>query len=90
MIRTTASRLKAKLGTYMKAVRAGKEVVVTDRSEPVARLIPFGRAEREPPRAAVSQARDPSAPPLGEVQILGIHYRGRNTMDILLEDRTLR
>ena len=90
-LRTSSSRLKAKLGQYMRVVRSGKEVVVTDRDEPVARLIPY---REQPPVAGaepqVAQPRDPGAPPLGEVAVQAIRYRGRSTISLLLEDRSRR
>jgi prevent-host-death family protein len=91
MMRTSSSQLKAKLGKYMRAVRSGKEVVVTDRDQPVARLVPYD-ASREPSAAPLrsSQARDPAAPPLGEVRIEAIRYRGPSTTELLREDRSRR
>ena len=86
MLRTSASRFKAKLGQFMRAVRAGKEVVVTDREQPVARLIPYERpAAAEGVPIAVS--RDPTAPPLGRLEVKGIKYRGRSTAVMLQGDR---
>lgn len=40
MKRVPISELKAKLSEYMDAVRAGEEVIVTDRGRPVARIAP--------------------------------------------------
>jgi len=37
------SELKASLSEYLAGLRAGEEVVVTDRGNPVARLIPINR-----------------------------------------------
>jgi prevent-host-death family protein len=37
------SELKAGLSAYLDRVKAGEEVVVTDRGTPVARLVPVGR-----------------------------------------------
>ncbi len=88
--RTSASRLKAKLGRYMRAVRAGEEVVVTDREEPVARLVPFREGDAKPEALPVSKPIDPTAPPLGEVEVRPIKYRGRSTTSILAEDRKRR
>ncbi len=34
--------LKARLSEYIKAVKAGEEIIVTDRGRPVARLTPVG------------------------------------------------
>ncbi len=40
--------LKARLSEYLKAVKAGEEIIVTDRGRPVARLTPVsGRAQGE-------------------------------------------
>lgn len=48
MRRVPISELKAKLSEYLKAVRAGEEVIVTDRGKPVARLAPIsGPGEAE-------------------------------------------
>ncbi|OFX25886.1 MAG: hypothetical protein A2V77_09695 [Anaeromyxobacter sp. RBG_16_69_14] len=91
ILRTSSSRLKAKLGQYMRAVRSGKEVVVTDRDQPVARLVPY---RDQPPVAGeelqIAQPRDPGAPPLGEVAVQAIGFRGRSTTSSLLEDRSRR
>ena len=85
----SVSKLKAKLGQYMRAVRTGKEVVVTDRDVPVARLIPF-----EPPAApagvVIERPRDPSAPPLGAIRVRAIEYRGTDTTKLLAADRRTR
>ena len=73
----------------MRAVRAGKEVLVTDRDVLVARLVPV---EAGPPgeTAPVGWPRDPTAPPLGRVQVRGIAGRGTDTTALLLEDRGRR
>lgn len=48
MTRASISELKARLSQYLDAVRAGEEVIVTDRGVPVARLAPVrGPEERE-------------------------------------------
>ena len=62
-MRTSVSNLKAKIGRYMKAVRNGQEVVVTDRDEPVAKLVPL----RVGPSSAVvvAFARNANAAPFG-------------------------
>ena len=43
---TTAgiSELKARLSEYLDRVKAGEEVLITDRGNPVARLLPVSRA----------------------------------------------
>lgn len=86
MLKTTATRLKAKLGRYMRAVKEGQEVLVTDRARPVARLVPYAGPDR---RASVetTHPRDPEAPPLGKVQVRSIRGRGIDTTAILRADR---
>ena len=37
---TTISKLKASLGAYLRQVKAGEEVVITEYGRPVARLLP--------------------------------------------------
>lgn len=90
MIRTTSTQLKAKLGSFLRAVRDGQDVVITDRGRPVARLVPFEGQNKPPPGIRVARPRDPSAPPLGEVEVVPIRYEGRSTTEILLEDRARR
>lgn len=38
---TTIAKLKASLSELLASVRAGEEVVVTDRGRPVARIVPY-------------------------------------------------
>lgn len=38
------SELKARLSKYLNRVKAGEEVLITDRGNPVARLLPISRA----------------------------------------------
>jgi len=90
-LRVSSSHLKAKLGQYLKAVRAGKEIVVTDRDQPVARLLPCQARQPAGDELPVSQPRDPSAPALGELEVKAIRYQGkRSTSSLLAEDRTRR
>ena len=46
MTRVSITKLKAKLSEYLAGVRAGEEIVVTDRGRPVARVVPI-RGARE-------------------------------------------
>ena len=43
------SELKALLSKYLSKVKAGEEVVVTDRGKPIAKIVPIKRAEMEVP-----------------------------------------
>ena len=46
MISTTISKLKATLSAYVERVKAGEEVMVTERGRPVARLVPVSRSDK--------------------------------------------
>lgn len=60
------TELKARLSEHLEAVKAGEEILVTDRGRPIARLTPI--APQEQPDARVEQlirmglARPPIAP----------------------------
>jgi prevent-host-death family protein len=47
---TSVAALKARLSEYLRRVKAGDEVIVTDRGAPVARLVPLEPAERRATR----------------------------------------
>ncbi len=43
------SQLKASISEYLSKVKAGEEVLVTDRGKPIAKLVPIDRDEAELP-----------------------------------------
>ena len=43
------SELKASISEYLSKVKAGEEVLVTERGKPIAKLIPLDRDEKEVP-----------------------------------------
>jgi len=45
----TISKLKASLSEYLVKVRAGEELIVTDRGKPVAKIVPLKRDDLEVP-----------------------------------------
>jgi prevent-host-death family protein len=51
------AELKARLSEYLSRVKAGEEVLVTDRGKPVARLVPVGAGSETGPDDAVERAR---------------------------------
>ena len=59
------SRLKASLSEYIDVVKAGEEVLVTDRGKPVARIVP------------VPEERGPNAARMREMAAAGILRLGR-------------
>lgn len=89
MMKVSSSHLKARLGRYLRHVRAGKELVVTDRDVPVARLVPIAASGYED-ALPVWQLRDPAAPRLGDVEVRAIPYRGTDSTTLLREERGRR
>jgi prevent-host-death family protein len=89
MLKTSASQLKARLGQYLRSVKAGRSVLVTDRDEPVAKLVPVRPADTggAPPLDA---PRDPGSPPPGRVVLRGVRVRGSDTTAELRADRDRR
>ena len=51
------AQLKARLSEYLSRVKAGEEVLVTDRGRPVARLVPVG-AGQVPDDAELARLRE--------------------------------
>ena len=82
--------LKTRLGSYLREVRRGRTIVVTDRGEPVAELRPITRA-RSGSDAEIERlvalgrltrvSRTPQAP------FRPIRRKGRSLSDAIVEDR---
>jgi prevent-host-death family protein len=49
---TSVVQLKSRLSEYLRIVKAGHEVVITERGVPVARVVPLDDAERKSTRRA--------------------------------------
>lgn len=62
------SRLKASLSEYLDVVRAGEEVLVTDRGKPIARIVP------------VPGGRGPNAARMKEMAAAGILRLGKGNV----------
>ena len=45
---TTVSKLKASLSEYLRSVKAGEEVLITERGRPIAKLIPSASSKSLP------------------------------------------
>lgn len=75
--------LKARLSEYLRSVRRGADVVIHDRNEPIARLVPYAAADarlvvREPMRKYAALGRIPLPRPLK----LGV-----DVVQVLLDER---
>src|SRR3989442_15914001 len=51
------SKLKASLSEYLARVKAGEEVIVTERGKPIAKIVPFGGSQAEIPAHLLEKAR---------------------------------
>ncbi len=73
MRQASIADLKARLSEYLHAVKAGEEVIVTQRGRPVARLGPVGSAARGEDRLAHLYRAGMARPPLRKLsgEILG-------------------
>lgn len=78
MTRAKVSELKARLSAYLADVRAGGEVLVCDRSTPIARLVPIDVGTDD------IRVIAESAPPASLKKIAGVRPRGPVDVDALL------
>jgi prevent-host-death family protein len=85
--------MKNRLSQYIKRVRAGREVVITDRGKPVARLVPVGPEVSE---EADIVARTLALPwvrpgkggkPKGSRKGVALRGKGPTAAEIVLQDR---
>lgn len=85
--------LKAGLSRYLEQVKAGHEVLVTDRGQPVAKLVPISREVRRGSRRKRLVRAGLLVPGRGRVRAsllrppTGSAARGRAVLDALLEER---
>ena len=78
MTRAKVSELKARLSAYLAEVRAGGEVLVCDRTTPIARLVPVNE-ERDDLHVTAE-----SRPPAALRRIKGVRPRKPINLDKLL------
>lgn len=87
------AELKAGLSRYLERVKAGQEVVVTDRGQPVAKLVPISGGARRGSRRARLVRGGQLVPGRGRVRSsllrppTGKVSEGRGVLDALLEER---
>ena len=95
MKRVPISELKARLSEYLAGVRAGEEILVTDRGRPVARIAPVtsdagidGRIDRLVRTGQLTPPADPDAAVnLADIAALRPSASGAEVVDAVLEDR---
>ncbi|MHB8879602.1 MAG: type II toxin-antitoxin system Phd/YefM family antitoxin [Myxococcaceae bacterium] len=75
--------LKANLSRYLRAVRRGQQLVVTDHKLPVAKVVPY--EEPGPAKLEIRRAKDPAA--LGRLRFPPVKGGSFDSLEALLEDR---
>ncbi len=83
MKRVRIAELKSRLSAHLRAVRAGRTIVVLDRDTPIARIVPY-REGKEP---LVVRPPLPGAPPPGRVKLPPPLDLGFDIVELLLEER---
>jgi len=87
------AELKAGLSRYLDRVKAGHEVVVTDRGQPVAKIVPIGGSARRGTRRERLVREGMLLPGRGRARAsllrppAGSATKGRAVLDALLEER---
>jgi prevent-host-death family protein len=93
MRKTSISDLKARLSSYLDAVREGEEILVTDRGRPIARLAPVRGTDHEASRREVLIRAGKLRAPTGRLpddfyaRVLPADRDGRSLTAILEERR---
>ena len=80
--------LKENLGRYMKMVRTGEKIVITDRKKEIAVIMPLGKKDEEEKIYQLIQsgiARWNGGKPEG--MPVRINSRGKRVSDAVIEDR---
>ena len=83
MITVGTADLKAHLSEHLQTVRRGETIIVLDRREPIARIVPIGAAGLE-------LVIRPAKGALHEVPLLGPSRAGGDIVEQLLEERVER
>ena len=92
-MRAGVAELKAGLSRFLERVKAGQEVLVTDRGQPVAKIVPIGTAGHRGSRRARLVREGMLLPGRGRVRAsllqppAGSAAKGRAVLDALLEER---
>ena len=80
-MKVTSADFRAKMGFYMKAVKEGAEIVLTDRKRAVAKIVPIEN-ERKPAIVWLQTGKAPS-----NIDVNAIRYHGPSTLSLLERER---
>lgn len=79
--------LRSDLSRWIDHARQGREVVITERGRPVARLIPYGGQSGLEQLIAAGLATPPQARRRAELDAPSVRPRGGSVSDILFQQR---
>ena len=83
---TTVSKLKASLSEYLRSVKAGEEVLVTERGQPIAKLIPAASSDMLPDQLVEMENRVSSkSVQEGCRKVFGISPRPKDPKGLVLK-----
>jgi prevent-host-death family protein len=84
----TIARFRARLAAYLRAVREGDELVITDRDRPLVRVVPYVELARKEELQVLEPVRDPAG--LKRLRFPPVHGIKTDIVALLLEDRGRR
>jgi prevent-host-death family protein len=82
------AKFKAQLSSYLRSVRKGHELVITDRDRPVARVVPYTEAAGPGDLLVIEPVRDPAG--LKRLRYPPVRGIKTDIVALLLEDRAKR
>jgi prevent-host-death family protein len=93
MVTAAVAQVKAHLSAFLKRIKAGEEVLITERGIPIAKLVPLGNVDRRSPRKDRLVRAGLLKPGTGRMALLyrtprGPREAGRSVLDALLEERS--
>lgn len=84
MTSVNIAKLKAQLSRYLRAVRKGEEIIVTDHQQPIAKIVPL-QPESIGGLEVRKATRDPAG--LATLRFPPSRARGADSLTYLLEER---
>lgn len=87
-LRVGVRELKARLSEYLRQVKAGRTVTITDRGVPIGRLVPTGQSLEERVQAMLDAGlAEWDGKPLPPMKPIAKVKEGYSVADLLIEDR---
>lgn len=87
-LRVGVRELKSKLSEYLRQVKAGRSVTITDRGVAVGRLVPAGQSLDERIQAMLDAGlAEWNGKPLPPMKPVAKLKRGKSISDMIIEDR---